>query len=65
MPAEATRSLEEQIRRMTPVAAAPDQRADMAPLFGCWTELRTFADSAARARRVRIRRHPELQAARP
>lgn len=34
MPAEAMKpSLEEQIRRMTPVAAPPDQRADVAALF--------------------------------
>jgi excisionase family DNA binding protein len=34
VPAEATaRSVEEQIRRMTPVAAPPEQRADVAALF--------------------------------
>ena len=47
MPAEATeRSLEEQIRRMTPVAAPPDQRADVAAIF-------RLLDSAAHVRRQR------------
>ncbi len=47
MSAEATaRSLEEQIRRMTPVAAPPEQRADVAALF-------RLLDSVAHARRRR------------
>lgn len=47
MPAEATpRSLEEQIRRMTPVAAPPDQRADVAALF-------RLLDGVAHVRRAR------------
>ena len=47
MPAEATqRSLDEQIRRMTPVAAPPEQRADVAAIF-------RLLDSAAPVRRQR------------
>lgn len=46
MPAEATQSLEERIRRMTPVAAPPDQRADVAALF-------RLLDSASHVRRQR------------
>lgn len=47
MPSEATqRSLEEQIRRMTPVAAPPEQRADVAALF-------RLLDRAAHGRRKR------------
>lgn len=44
MPAEAKRSLEEQIRRMTPVAAPPEQRAEVAALS-------SFLDRASRVRR--------------
>ena len=46
MPAEAPISLEEQIRRMTPVAAPPEQRAEVAALF-------RLLDQASHVRRQR------------
>jgi excisionase family DNA binding protein len=46
MPAETSVSLEEQIRRMTPVAAPPDQRADVAAIF-------RLLDRASHVRRQR------------
>ncbi|MCG8556563.1 MAG: helix-turn-helix domain-containing protein [Proteobacteria bacterium] len=48
MPSEATqRSLEEQIRRMTPVSAPPEQQADAARIF-------RLLDRAAQGRRPRF-----------
>jgi excisionase family DNA binding protein len=46
MAAETSVSLEEQIRRMTPVAAPPDQRADVAAIF-------RLLDQASHVRRQR------------
>jgi excisionase family DNA binding protein len=46
MPAETPVSLEEQIRRMTPVAAPPDQRAQVAAIF-------QLLDRASHVRRQR------------
>jgi excisionase family DNA binding protein len=46
MPADTTQSLEEQIRRMTPVAAPPDQRAEVAAIF-------RLLDRASHVRRQR------------